>query len=173
MQRFFIGLVTDVDYEAKGKVIVFCRELSWALHRPLPLNLRHVSLVDVLAHVESLTGLTFSVPDVAYAKRKVAKFFNVGTGYQALDSIGRVFGIDDYLWQQQAGKLYVGSWADSRWAKLGNIEIEEALFASKQAKGMAKIAVLPQLRPGQLVNGVRLKSVQLQNSFMDLEWTSN
>jgi hypothetical protein len=172
-QRFFIGLVTDIDTEATGKVIVFCRELSWVLHRPLPLKLRHVTLADVLMAIEERTGLTFSVPDVAYAKRKVAKFFNVGSGYQALDALGEVFGIADYVWQQQAGKVFVGSWADSRWSGQGNFVIPDAVFRGKRTKGVAEIAALPQLRPGQLVNGQRLTNVTLQKSYMELEWISN
>ena len=115
MSRLFLGYVDTVT-TIDRRQILFCREFSSVLEKLLPLGLRHVNLKEVLAEITRLTGLKFSVPDLPYANRYVANFYNLGNGYHAMDSIQSVFSIDDYFWQQQGhGVIYVGSWADSRW----------------------------------------------------------
>lgn len=78
----------------------FCRELAAVLANPLPLNLRHVDLHAVLAEVSEQTGLRFRVPDRPYISVKAPFFYNLATGYQAMDSLARVFGILDFTWRR-------------------------------------------------------------------------
>lgn len=170
MQRWFIGVTEKVVPVGNKQVKVFCRELSSALSHPLPLNLRHVSLRDVLAEINTITGLNFATPDKDYSTTKVANFFNIGSGYQAMALLGRVFKIPDFIWQQQAGVVYVGSWADSRWATIKNMAIPANLFAGHSANERAEIAAIPLLRPGIRVSGNRITSIEFTQNKMTLSW---
>lgn len=170
MQRWFIGMTETVVPVGNKQVKVFCRELSSALSRALPLNLRHVSLREVLAAINTITGLNFATPDQSYSTTKVANFFNVGSGYQAMALLGRVFKIPDFIWQQQAGVIYVGSWADSRWASIKNMAIPADLFAGQSANERAELAAIPILRPGMRVAGNRITSIDFQQNKMTLSW---
>lgn len=78
--------------------VLFCRELAAILAKPLPLNLRHVDLRAVLEEVSKQTGLKFRVPDKPYTRVKAPFFYSLATGYQAMDSLARVFSIDDPMW---------------------------------------------------------------------------
>jgi len=169
-QRWFIGLTEKIVPVGEKRLKVFCRELSSALSNPLPLNLRHVSARDVVKEINRITGLNFSIPDKPYSTKKVANFYNVGSGYQALESMGRVFKIPDYIWQQQSGVIYVGSWADSRWAEIKNMMIPKQLFDGHSANESALIAAIPFLRPGMRVRGNRLTSIEFQKNHMTVSW---
>ena len=169
-QRLFIGWVNKVQPMDYKRVKILCTELAGALRFNVPLDLRHVTLRDVLAEINKLTGLNFSAPDADYAKRKVANFFNTGSGYQALESIGRVFEIDDYMWQQQGGIIYVGSWADSRWAAVDDMILPEKLFEGHSANEVSTLAAIPALRPGVRINGRLVSRLDFSKNKMTLNW---
>lgn len=172
LQRWFIGFVETIVPVGEKRLRLRCRELAAALVHNLPLQLRHVSATDVLAAITERTGggLDFVVPEKSYADTRVANFYNIGSGYLALENIGRVFKVDDLIWQQQAGKVFVGSWADSRWAKIPNLQIPAALFDQQTASESARIAALPKLRPGLRVNGNRITSIEFRKNHMVLSW---
>lgn len=173
LQRWFLGAVERVVPMGDKRVKCFCRELSAALINDISIQLRHVTLREVLTHINQVTGLNFSTPDVAYANTKVPNFYNVTTGYNAMNTLGRVFNIPDFIWQQQGnGVIYVGSWADSRWATIKNMVLPQKLFDQQQASQSARVAVLPQLRPGMSVNGNRLSEITLKGNHMELVWSS-
>ncbi|RMV91013.1 hypothetical protein ALP03_00523 [Pseudomonas amygdali pv. tabaci] len=114
LQRHFIGYVERCTATNGIEQMVLCSELAAVLANPLPMNLRHVDLRAVLADIGGKTGLRFQVPDQAYTRTKTPFFYNLAAGYQALDSMARVFGIKDFIWQQQGdGEIYVCAWADS------------------------------------------------------------
>ena len=171
MQRWFIGIVDKVVTMGNNRVKVVCREISSLLSNPLPLSLRHVCAGDVVAEINNITGINFAVPDQPYTKQKVANFYNGGSGYLAMTAIGRVFDIPDYIWQQQSGIVYVGSWADSRWAGIKNMMLPESLFDSHSPNESATIAAIPALRPGIRVNGKRLTSIEFQGNKMVVSWS--
>ena len=171
LQRVFIGFVEKVTPVGTQRAKLVCRELSAALFNRLPLDLRHVSGREVLARINELTGLNFATPNEKYATKKVANFFNLGNGYQAMNMIGRVFNVPDYIWQQQGnGVIYVGSWAQSRWAKLKNLVLPEKLFDQQEASNSAQVATIPQLRPGMRVNGHRITQITFKGNNMVLAW---
>lgn len=173
LRRWFIGYIEKLVPEPDQRVRLFCRELSAVLAAPLALNLRHVSMRDVLKEISRMTALSFSVPDADYADRQVANFYNIGTGYQAMDLIGRVFNVPDYVWQQQGnGVVFAGSWAHSRWAELGNIDVQESMFDRHSANESARIAAIPQLRPGVVLNRHRLSRIEFQGNHMVVSWNS-
>ena len=171
LQRWFIGYVEKVVPVGNARAKLFCRQLSAVLANKLPLDLRHVSLRDVLTKINQDTGLNFATPDQDYAKRQVANFYNLGTGYQAMNMLGRVFNIPDFIWQQQGnGVIYVGSWADSRWSQVKNIVLPANMFDQVQANNQARLPAMPQLRPGLRLNGKRLTEITFQQNHMDLIW---
>ncbi len=170
LQRLFIGWVTKVNPMDNKRVKILCTELSGALRFNVPLDLRHVTLRDVLLQINKLTGLNFATPDADYATRQAANFFNTGSGYQALESIGRVFEIDDYMWQQQGGIIYVGSWADSRWAAVDDMILPEKLFEGHSANEVSKLAAIPALRPGVRINSRLVNRLDFSENKMTLSW---
>ncbi len=169
-QRLFFGFVdkiTDIDNTRQK---LFCREFSAVLNEKLPLNLRHVSATDVLNEITSKTFLKFTLPEAQYSHWRTANFYNLGNGYQAMDAIGRVFKIPDFIWQQQGfGMVYVGSWADSRW-KNKNIELPQNWFDKQTANNSAVMPAVPALRPGAVVNNNRIKQLVFSKNKMTISW---
>jgi len=168
--RLFLGYVESVTPIDGKHCKLFCRELSAMLKMAMPLNLRHPTLRDVLKAIGEKTGLSFSAPDKAYSTTKIPHFANVGNGYQAMDGIGRAFRIDDYLYQQQGeGVVFVGSYADSRWADK-SVDIDASYFAEQLSSNSAKVAAIPAMRPGVVVNGKRITGLEFAGNFMTMSW---
>jgi hypothetical protein len=169
MQRVFLGFVESVNTVDKRQKL-FCRELSAVLYAPLRLDLRHVTMQEVITDIHTKTGLTFSVGDGAYSSKKVANFYNLGNGYQAMQSMARVFGITDYIWQQQGhGVIYAGSWQDSRWADLP-IDVPAEMFTEHLSNNSAKLVAIPALRPGVKLNGNIVTKVDFSGNQMVVTW---
>ena len=174
LQRHFIGYVERCTPSNAAEQVLFCRELAAILANPLPLNLRHVDLRAVLVEISQHTGLRFRVPDRPYAGVKAPFFYSLAAGYQAMDSLARVFNIPDFIWQQQGdGEVFVGSWADSFFGIRPSLQLPVELFDDYQGNQSAMIAVLPGLRPGATINhGERITSVALIDNQMAIRWTT-
>lgn len=172
LQRHFIGYVERCTAANAVEQVLFCRELSAVLAAPLPLNLRHVDLRTVLEAVSEKTGLRFRVPDKGYARSKAPFFYSLAAGYQAMDSLARVFAIPDCIWQQQGdGEVFVGSWADSYFGAREPLQLPVELFDDYQGNRGARIAALPGLRPGATINqGERITSVTIAGNQMAIRW---
>ena len=174
LQRHFIGYVERSTTASSTQQVLFCRELAAILANPLPLNLRHVDLRAVLVEISQHTGLRFRVPDRPYAGVKAPFFYSLAAGYQAMDSLARVFNIPDFIWQQQGdGEVFVGSWADSFFGVRPPLQLPVELFDDYQGNQSAMIAALPGLRPGATINqGERITSVALVDNQMAIRWTT-
>ncbi|WP_460105711.1 hypothetical protein [Pseudomonas sp. S3_H06] len=172
LQRHFIGYIERCTAANAVEQTLFCRELTAVLANPLPMNLRHVDLRAVLAEISEQTGLRFRVPDRPYAGIKASYFYSLAAGYQAMDSLARVFGIPDFTWHQQGnGEVFVGSWADSFFGIRAPLQIPTELFDGYQGNQSAMVAALPGLRPGATINnGERVTSVALANDQMAIRW---
>lgn len=172
LQRFFIGYVERCTTANSRQQVLFCRELAAILAKPMPLNLRHVDLRGVLDEVSKQTGLTFRVPDRAYTRVKTPFFYSLATGYQAMDSLARVFSISDLVWQQQGnGEVFVGSWIDSFFGTRPPLQLPVELFEGYQDNHSALVAALPGMRPGATINqGERVTSITLAGTQMALKW---
>lgn len=146
--------------------------MTGVLAAPLPLNLRHVDLRTVLDEIHQKTGLRFRVPEQPYAGVKAPFFYSLASGFQAMDSLARVFGIKDFIWQQQGnGEIFVGSWADSFFGARAALQLPTELFDDYQGNQSAMIAALPGLRPGATINnGERVTSVALAGTQMAIKW---
>ena len=174
LQRHFIGYVERCTAANRVEQVLYCREMAAILAKPLPLNLRHVDLRDVLTEISQHTGLRFRVPEQAYASVKAPFFYSLAAGYQALDSMARVFNIPDFIWQQQGdGEVFVGSWADNFFGVRAPLQLPTELFDGYQGNQSAMIAALPGLRPGATINhGERITSVALVDNQMAIRWTT-
>ncbi|MCX2545360.1 hypothetical protein [Pseudomonas sp. COW5] len=172
LQRHFIGYVERCTAANAKEQVLFCRELAAVLANPLPLNLRHVDLRAVLAAISEQTGLRFRVPDRPYAGVKAPYFYSLAAGYQAMDSLARVFSIPDFTWHQLGnGEVFAGSWADSFFGARAALQIPTELFDGYQGNQSAMVAALPGLRPGATINsGERVTSVALANDQMAIRW---
>jgi len=172
LQRHFLGYVERSTAINAVSQVVFCRELTGILAAPLPLNLRHVDLRTVLDEIHQKTGLSFRVPEQAYAKVKAPFFYSLASGFQAMDSLARVFGIEDFIWQQQGnGEVYAGSWADGFFGNRAPLQLPIELFDDYQGNQSARVAALPGLRPGATINnGERVTAVALSGNQMAIKW---
>ncbi|UOA08622.1 hypothetical protein [Methylobacter sp. S3L5C] len=168
MQRFFLGFIDTVNTVDRRQQL-FCRELSATLFAPLALDLRHVTMLEVITEIHKKTGLTFSIGNGDYSMTKVANFYNLGNGYQAMQSMERVFKIPNYLWQQQGdGVIYAGSWDDSRYAdKPMTLSTD---FFTEHLSNSAKLAAIPVLRPGVSLNGNIISQIDFSSNHMGLKW---
>lgn len=103
-----------------------------------------------------------------------AVLLQLAAGYQAMDSLARVFNIPDFIWQQQCdGEVFVGSWADSFFGVRSPLQLPVELFDDYQGNQSAMIAALPGLRPGATINhGERITSVALIDNQMAIRWTT-
>lgn len=166
---FFTGEVersTPVDGMRQR---LLCRELSGRLDDTAPVSLRHPTLRDVLAAYAKMTGLSFIVPQKAYADTRVPAFYGLGSAYQAMHSLGAVFHIEDYVWLTQGdGRIFAGSWEDSRW-KGRDVKIPGTLFKKTAADGTRTIAAIPAMRPGCVLNGERVETVTLAGVTMGVK----
>ncbi len=166
MVDFFTGFIercTTVDAKQQK---LFCREFTAVLWPVIPVSIRRCSMVDVLNIYSRKTGLQFALPGAEYTRTVKPLFQTAGTGIHGLDSLGAVFGIKNYIWQQQAdGKVFAGDWNDSRWS--GNdFPVDERFFQDVQPDGTKTLQVIPGLRPGVKMNGEFINSLQLKEHFM-------
>lgn len=169
--RLFLGYIEKaVDMDSRRQNIL-CREISNVLAIPAPLDIRHVSAKTVLARINQITGLNFSIPDKSYSTERKPNFYNLGDGFQALQHLPRVYRIDDFIWQQQGnGIVYAGSWSDSRWAGR-SVELPPDLLDNQLSSGTARIPAIPVLRPGVQLNGRRITQLEFENNHMTVSWT--
>ncbi|WP_237162467.1 hypothetical protein [Shewanella halifaxensis] len=171
LQRYFTGYVTKVTPSSKGMHRIMVRELASILADKWPINIRHATFRQVITQLGKDTGLSFVLPNNApYLDSQVGNFTSQGAGYQLLQSLGAVFAVPDCVWYQQPdGQIYVGSYQDSRWANKPTT-IEQGLTQNQYGNGWQLLA-MPAMRPGALVNGHRVKQVELENDTMTLTWT--
>ncbi|MCX2834445.1 hypothetical protein [Microbulbifer thermotolerans] len=173
LQRFFLGYVVRSEAVGSERQKIFARELTAALARRLPLALRYVSLPEVLKAVAQQTGLTFITGRDTYTTVKAPVFYSPGTGYWALDSLGSVYQVPKFIWQQQGdGRVFVGSWEESFWNGRP-LELPAGWQKEHGVAGRAKIPCIPRLRPGVLLNGNYLIKVGLSGNFMELTWSAD
>lgn len=171
MRQYFYGVVTKAQSAENGYTRVMVRELAGLLAMRWPVSLQHPTVPQIIAQLSHDSGLNFVLPEGAgYIQTAVPNFVCQGTGYQLLENIGRAFAIPDFCWYQQTnGDIYLGSYADSRWPTRP-IDIPDSLGVDQRGGNSMKLAVLPAVRPGVIVNGQRLIKVEFSGHEMTLYW---
>ena len=169
MTPYFLGVI-ESKHLANGRWFLTCRELIGALAFSAPLAIRHATISQVLAALDS--RLEFITPNTEIMQTKVPAFYHNGTGIEALKQIGHVWQIPDYIWQQRPdGKIFVGSWHDSRWPAAAISDFPEHTIKATGTSTGELIAV-PKLRPGLKINGRYITEVTLINNKMVIRWSS-
>jgi len=164
--EFFTGYIEESHTVDRSQQRIFCRELAAVLWQTIPVSIRHASMKDILGVYSRKTGLSFTVPDKPYGHTAHHTFQTVANGIHGLDSLGAVFNIPDYIWQQQGdGQVFAGAWADSKWADMSQT-MPENFFQDVQADGTKTLQAVPGLRPGVKLNGLFITSLQMQDHFM-------
>jgi len=150
-----------------------CRELCAVLDAAPPIALRHPTLQDVCNAYHEHTGLAFVLPEKPYATTPIPHFHNLGDGFAGLTAAGVAYSIPQYIWQQQSDKkVFVGSWKDSRWPDKPQ-EVDERWFKNVAANGTRTMTTLPPVRPGCLLNGEIVSTMELQGSTMTIKTIKN
>lgn len=167
--RWFTGFVESSQPAATGHQKLFVREVIHSLDRKMACAFQHPTLKTVTDYLEVQTGIKFILPSAPYVNKPVPHFTQNGNGYQILSALGRVFSIPDYVYQQLPdGSIFVGSYQHSLFAKKP-VSIP-AEFALKTAGNSLTVPVIPSLRPGVIVDGRRLKRIDLRNDEITLSY---
>lgn len=174
LQQVFYGYVENSFAIDKKQQRIFCRELCATLSRLVPVSLRNVTLVQVLAAIAQETGLQFVTPEQLYAKKTTPAFYSIGSGYSCMDALARVFEIPQFIWQQQGdGMLYVGSWQHSFWQGRA-VDLPLDMQSASGLANNARIACIPKLRPGVFINGESyITKVHWDGEHQNVSWDKN
>lgn len=168
--RVFTGTIESIITINPQQQKLFCRELTSVLNQNIYMALRNVTLSDVVADLYAKTYLNFTLPDKPYCQQTSPFFYHLGDGCGLMDQLGRVYQIQDFMWQQQGdGTVYVGSWHDSKWAQ-HPIELPDKLFTNHLSNNSAKMLIIPSIRPGVKFNRGIISSVQLLKNDMVITW---
>lgn len=153
---------------------IFARENAAVLNQRLNINARHCQPADVLKIISEQTGTVFVLPNSEWTKRTAARFQHIGTGYDALDQLIKIWSVPGGMWHQQPdGRVYIGEKTKSLIGK-APIELAADIFASKAVTG-GTLILMPRLRPGLQINtgGIiqTINSVEITGDTMRLNWT--
>ena len=176
--NWFYGYVESCTALNDKQQKIFCRELTAGLNRQITIGLRHPTLKTVLVDIAGQTGLIFQTPDTDYSRAPIAHYYHSGGGYYAMDCLAAAFQIEKFIWQQQGdGRVFVGSWADSDWAKKQTITIPAKQLIRQASNASGKIPMIPRLRPGVAAEiagqPVTITTVALNGDQMTITWDKN
>ncbi|WP_310606954.1 hypothetical protein [Buttiauxella brennerae] len=169
--RWFTGFVVSDQPAANGFRRMMIREMSGIFEPRWPLSMQHPTLRQVAAELTRASGVTIQIPDVAtYADKPIPHLTHSGTGWQLLDSLGRLFSIQDYIWQQLPdGVVWLGGWEASRFSGLP-VEVPSEYASSVGGGNSMTAPLIPTVRPGVVVNGHRITRVAVKDGDMTLTW---
>lgn len=170
--RWLTGFVERSAPAENGSQRLFVRELVGVFERSWPCSLQHPTLRDVTDAVGKATAMRFVLPEnTAYTNTPIPHFQHNGSGYQLLDNLGRAFSIPDYVWYQLPdGTVYVGSYADSRFAQTP-VDIPQEFAQGGGGGNSLTLPLISAIRPGVIVNGRRITKVDVTDDKMTLTWT--
>lgn len=170
--RWLTGFVERSAPAENGAQRLFVRELVGVFERSWPCSLQHPTLRNVTDMLGQSTAMRFVLPDNAsYTDTPIPHFQHNGDGYQLLANLGRAFNIPDYVWYQLPdGTVYIGSYADSRFAQTP-VDIPQEFAQGGGAGNSITLPLIPAIRPGVIVNGRRITKVDVTDESMTLTWT--
>ncbi|MEZ9233234.1 hypothetical protein AB4259_19355 [Vibrio amylolyticus] len=170
---WFEGTIDKVYPSVNGSHKILVKEHSAILSKRWPVSIEHPTMRDVLTYLGKQVGLTFALPENAtYTDKQIPNFTSQGTGYQCLKAIGKAFNVPDFIWFQNTDQtVYIGAFEHSRFFNK-NVTLPPE-FTIKQAGNTITFAPFPVLRPGAIVNGKRVKRIDLINDEMTATWEEN
>ncbi|EKN5939924.1 hypothetical protein DVP82_02800 [Yersinia enterocolitica] len=169
--RWLTGFVERSAPAENGAQRLMVRELVGVFERSWPCSLQHPTLRDVTDAVGKSTNMRFVLPEnVAYTDTPIPHFQHNGSGNQLMLNLGRAFSIPDYVWYQLPdGTVYVGSYADSRFAQTP-VDIPQEFAQGGGGGNSLTLPLIPAIRPGVIVNGRRITKVDVSDDTMTLNW---
>ncbi|NOH82860.1 hypothetical protein F0249_03480 [Vibrio sp. 03-59-1] len=171
-KAYFDGFAAKVQPAQNAYTKVIARERSGLLAARWPVSIQHPTASEVLEHLSFSTGLNFVMPEQDYMTTRISNFTSQGTGYQLLENLGRAFQIEDFCWYQQSdGNIYVGGFAQSRWATRAT-DFPANLTSEQMGGQCMKLSAIPSVRPGAIINGHRITEVHFENTDITLYWKS-
>ncbi len=170
LTRYFVGYIERSNRVSDEEQLIFCRELAALLARPMPLGLRQASLRQVIREIGQQSGLELVTGRGAYSNTPSPYYFHTGSGYGALDALGTVYRVPDFIWQQQSDdRIFAGSWADSEHART-SLHLDDQALTAHLTGGGARLPMDPTLRPGVATNRGRIHAVCLSQELMNIQW---
>ena len=167
---YFLGVIESKHFSG-GQWRITCRELIGALSFSAPVVIRFATANKVLDKLSEL-GITFNTPNAEYMNTEIPCFYHNGSGLTALQQIGKVFNIENYIFQQRPdGEIYVGSWQDSGWSRSEINDFAEHPIKVKNATS-GELIVIPKLRPGLKLNGRYITEVVLSGNKQLITWAN-
>ncbi|MEA4863398.1 MAG: hypothetical protein VB042_08835 [Victivallaceae bacterium] len=146
INRYFTGYIESAVRVDGHQIRLYVREFSGVLEKRCPVALRNVKISDCVAAVAGLTGLKLQGLG-PWLERPVARFLNLGSGFDALREIGQLSGLEHYV-ARPMPKPWV--WLGDR-AAIKNFdqafEFPTSFFTAMSVSG-GDCRFVPQLRPG-------------------------
>lgn len=169
--RWFTGFVVSDQPAANGFRRMMIREMSGVFESRWPMSMQHPTLRQVAEKLAANSGLTIVIPDNApYTDKPVPHLVHSGTGWQLLGSLGSLFSIPDYIWQQLPdGSVWLGGWDASRFAGLP-VDLPTEHSSSIGGGNSMTVPLVPTVRPGVVMNGHRLTRVAVKDGDMTVTW---
>lgn len=168
--RWFTGYVERDQQADNGFRRLFVRELTGIFEKRWPLSLQHPTLRQVTQALTTASGIPLVLPEAEYTDRPIPHFVHSGTGWQLLNSLGRAFGITDYIWQQLPdGSVWLGDWQHSRFAGLP-VELPAEYADATGGGNSVTFPLIPSVRPGVLMNNRRITRVAVKDGDMTITW---
>lgn len=163
--RWFTGYVERSQPSENGSQRLFVRELVGIFDKMWPCSFQHPTLKTITDWLQERSGLTF-IPQSF--DKPVPHFTHSGTGFQLLNSLGRAFGLQDYIWYQTpGGEVYVGEASGGMFAGKP-VTVPHIFNQASTAGDTLTFPVIPGIRPGVDVNGRRVTQVRLQADTMEI-----
>lgn len=169
--RYFSGYVERDQPAENGSRRLFIREAAAILDFDFPCAIQHPTLRDVLDELGRQSGIVFITADAGYVTTPVPYVTHSGSGTQLLALLGRTFSIPDYVWHPMPdGAVFVGSAADSRFARLTLPEIPAQYALGQSGGNSMDIMLLETVRPGVNLPSGRITRVAVNDGKMTLTW---
>lgn len=165
MTLFFTGDIERAVRVDGQQRRLFCREISARLDSNIPLAIRHATLKDVLGAFAAATGLSSSCRINRMPRSKRRPFTGTAaafTGWPARatssalpTTTGRPRAMAKYLWAP--GLIHAGQTGPAQSRKN---------FSPLPGSAARKIAAVPTMRPGAVLNGQRIRMVRFSGHSM-------
>ena len=141
----YVDVCRQIDAKQQRLTV---RECGAALSGRWTMAFRNTRLKAILTNISLASGVAFQLGDITLGERSIPHFVNIGTGYEALDLLGRELDITDYIWQcQPDGSIYIGNRNGIEAFRIP-LAIGAEFFTDLSAAG-AGCPYVPGFRPGR------------------------
>ena len=176
-QLYFSGVIQDSIQIDNKQQRLSIKGFDSILSYKTRLSLRHVTAADILAAIADQTGINFVLQEADWNNQLIPHFFNLGSGYEALDVLGNELDLEKFIWLNNPhGSIYVGSHEGLKHAVDINLP---AKFLSQMSAIGASVQMHPGIRPGVRIkvgdsdDFVYITAVDYSNQSMRIKWDKN